>query len=72
MSFVSSLYDFDSHSPTIVECLLFWLASAMGLPGGWKIPEVGSETVYSTQELPCSVYDILARHPAAALALSLF
>jgi hypothetical protein len=70
MAFVSSVYEYDSRSPTIVECLLFWLASAMGLPGGWKIPEVGFEDEYSLQEFPCSVYDIMAQHPQAAIALS--
>jgi hypothetical protein len=70
MAFVSSVYNFDDQSPSVIEILVFWLISAMGLPGGWKIPEVGSEVTPSTQEIPCSVYDIMAHHPDAALALS--
>ena len=67
---MSSVYAFDAQSPSVVESLIFWLVSAMGLPGGWKIPEVGSEVASSTQEIPCSVYDIMAQRPGAALALS--
>lgn len=42
----------------------------MGLLGGWKIPEVGVEPAYTTREIPCSVYDIVAQCPKAARTLS--
>jgi hypothetical protein len=71
-AFVSAVYSFDSCSPTILECLLFWLVSAMGLPGSWEIPEVGFEPEYRPLEHPCAVYDVMMQQPKAAIALSLF
>lgn len=45
MAFVSSVYSYNDQSPSIIEILIFWLISAMGLPGGWKIPEVAEPVV---------------------------
>ncbi|KAG1827324.1 uncharacterized protein BJ212DRAFT_1311562 [Suillus subaureus] len=32
-AFVSPVYSHDSHDPSVLQLLLFWLCSAMGLPG---------------------------------------
>lgn len=42
----------------------------MDIPGGFKIPEVGNEPTYRPVEHPCFVFDVLARCPKTALALS--
>lgn len=42
----------------------------MDMPSGFKIPEVGNEPIYRRVGHPCSVYDVMARCPDAALALS--
>ena len=43
--------------PTILECLVFWLMSAMGIQGGWEVPEVSEEP--QLVEMPCLVGDLL-------------
>lgn len=88
-AFVTGVYNFDSYSPSIVECLTFWVVSAMRLPGSRIIPRVSllatppvliaiavctkvcDEPAYSPHETPCTVYDIMAQDPDAALALYL-
>ncbi|KAF8628442.1 hypothetical protein AX15_003958 [Amanita polypyramis BW_CC] len=39
-AFVSRIYDYEYFSPTIVECLTYWVASALHIRGTWKIPDV--------------------------------
>ncbi|GLB34980.1 hypothetical protein LshimejAT787_0205450 [Lyophyllum shimeji] len=39
-AFVTDVYSFDSCNPTIVECLLFWVASSMRIGGTASIPKV--------------------------------
>ncbi|KAJ7774799.1 hypothetical protein B0H16DRAFT_74878 [Mycena metata] len=69
-AFVSGVHNFDSLSPTIIEWLTFWVASAMRLQGLHAIPKV-CEPPYLPHEVPCTVYDVL---PAGDLdsALALF
>ncbi|KAH9951323.1 hypothetical protein B0H21DRAFT_718505 [Amylocystis lapponica] len=38
--FVTSIRTSQEESPTILEYLIYWFASAIGIPGGWEIPEV--------------------------------
>ncbi|KAJ7057040.1 hypothetical protein C8F01DRAFT_341600 [Mycena amicta] len=59
-AFVSEVCEFNSHSPTIVQWLIFWVASAMRLEGWQRIPKVCDEPVYLPSQTPCTVYDILS------------
>ncbi|KAI0928796.1 hypothetical protein AcW2_004685 [Taiwanofungus camphoratus] len=38
--FVSDVKTSDQKRPTVAECLVYWFGSAVGIPGGWEIPEV--------------------------------
>ncbi|KAI0695894.1 hypothetical protein BC835DRAFT_1272766 [Cytidiella melzeri] len=38
--FVTSVKPYNACSPTIIEFLTFWFASAMQISGGWVVPEV--------------------------------
>ncbi|KAF9227950.1 hypothetical protein BS17DRAFT_806237 [Gyrodon lividus] len=71
-SFVSPVFAFDCHVPTILELLLFWLISAMGFPGGWVVPENRAESALHRQLLIATVRDLSPEEPAEALALSTF
>ncbi|EGN92463.1 hypothetical protein SERLA73DRAFT_117361 [Serpula lacrymans var. lacrymans S7.3] len=71
-AFVSPVYSYDSHDPTILQTLLFWAVSAMGLPGGWKIPVDRTEPAVPRQEVPCTVYDIIDLRTAEKEALAHF
>jgi hypothetical protein len=51
---------FDSQSPTIIEALTYWVASAMRLPGGILPPKVGFEIDPNSFLRPATVYDLLA------------
>ena len=45
-AWTSDIIYWDSKDPTIVECLMFWFASATApedLPGAWTIPQVSGE-----------------------------
>ncbi|KAH9842813.1 uncharacterized protein C8Q71DRAFT_734682 [Rhodofomes roseus] len=43
----------DSQSfPTILESLVYWLLSAMGIKGGWEVPEVAEPFNPSVRNLP--------------------
>lgn len=56
--FVSPLYRYDSCDPTILELLLFWVASAMGYEGGWIPPEIRAESKLPIQCLSATVTDL--------------
>lgn len=71
-SFVSPVFAFDCHVPTVLELLLFWLVSAMGYPGGWVVPESRAELVLRRQLLIATVNDVSCEEPTEALALSAF
>ncbi|KAL6298856.1 hypothetical protein BKA93DRAFT_743354 [Sparassis latifolia] len=75
-AFVSPIFKSDDQDPTVEEILVFWLASAVGVDGGWTIPEVSDEPEYVGVEIPCLVRDILppvsfAEERRALMALSL-
>ncbi|KAG1731905.1 hypothetical protein EDB19DRAFT_1912290 [Suillus lakei] len=44
---VSPAYSHDSHEPSVLQLLLFWLCSAMGLPGGWVVPETTARSTFA-------------------------
>ncbi|KAJ3817340.1 hypothetical protein F5880DRAFT_1626345 [Lentinula raphanica] len=68
-AFVSGVYEYNHHHPTITECLTYWIASAMRLATTLRCPKVCEEP--SNSETPCTVYDVMAEWPEAALALAL-
>ncbi|TDL27451.1 hypothetical protein BD410DRAFT_421136 [Rickenella mellea] len=71
--FISEIFDINSKGPTTLQCVLYWMASSMEMPGveGHRIAEVGSEPEYEHRELPCVVYDVMCKDPRAAFLLSL-
>ncbi|KAJ8594333.1 hypothetical protein M405DRAFT_784805 [Rhizopogon salebrosus TDB-379] len=58
-AFVSPVYSHDSHDPSVLQLLLFWLYSAMELPGGWVVPDVRIEPAYPTQHLAALDSDLV-------------
>ncbi|KAJ7109350.1 hypothetical protein C8R44DRAFT_284984 [Mycena epipterygia] len=72
-AFVTGVCNFDAYSPTCLEWLTFWVASAMRLKGWRAIPKVCDEPPYLPREVPCTVYDAmgLSGNPDSALALFL-
>ncbi|KAJ7219247.1 hypothetical protein GGX14DRAFT_435292 [Mycena pura] len=59
-AWVTAVCDFDSYSPTVIEWLTFWVASAMRLKGWRSIPKVRDEPPFVPSEIPCTVYDTLS------------
>ncbi|KAF5391435.1 hypothetical protein D9757_001914 [Collybiopsis confluens] len=39
-AFISGVYEYDANSPTILECLTFWIASAMRIARALQFPKV--------------------------------
>ncbi|KAF7304857.1 Microtubule associated protein [Mycena kentingensis (nom. inval.)] len=70
-AFVTDVYDFNSYSPTIIEWLSFWVASAMRLKGWKRIPQVGAEPLFVPTETPCTVYDLFSAGSVEAALVSL-
>ncbi|KAJ4495558.1 hypothetical protein C8R41DRAFT_762543 [Lentinula lateritia] len=68
-AFISGVYEFNAYSPTITECLTFWIASAMRIATTLRFPKVCEEPPNS--QTPCTVYDAMAQFPEAAIALAL-
>ncbi|KAE9387498.1 hypothetical protein BT96DRAFT_484276 [Gymnopus androsaceus JB14] len=68
-AFISGVYAHSAYSPTITECLTFWVASAMRIATTLRYPKVCEEPPNS--QTPCTVYDAMAQSPEAALALAL-
>lgn len=71
-AWITDIIAFDDLGPTVIETIVFWLASSLGMPGGFTIPEVCDEPVYRTKAHPCMAHDVMwERHQkAAVLALS--
>lgn len=72
-AFVTSVYHFDTYSPTIIECLTFWIASAMRLGSCCRVPQVGDDPDRGSLTV-CTVYHVyyaMGHNEGAALALSL-
>lgn len=68
VGFVSPVLTFSRKQPTILEYVLFWTYSAMNLPGGFRLPQVGGEVEYPC-ETPCNAYDLLFFGYQTVLAL---
>ncbi|KAJ3883433.1 hypothetical protein F5051DRAFT_435091 [Lentinula edodes] len=64
-AFISGVYEFNAYSPTITECLTFWIASAMRIATTLRFPKVCEEPPNS--QTPCTVYDAMAQFPEAAV-----
>ncbi|KAG1837136.1 hypothetical protein C8R48DRAFT_743695 [Suillus tomentosus] len=56
-AFVSPVYSYDSHDPSVLQ-LLFWPCSAMGLPGDWVVSAVRIEPAYPSRHLTASASDL--------------
>ncbi|KII88526.1 hypothetical protein PLICRDRAFT_627362 [Plicaturopsis crispa FD-325 SS-3] len=69
-AWVSPIKEFDAYDPSVIQCLVYWLAAAGGLKGCWEIPKVCSEPKYTPTEFSCTVYDVFRYKPAAVLALA--
>ena len=70
-AYVGKVQKYADRTPTILEHLLYWIASSMGEEGTHPRPEVGSERIIPPEERPSVVYDVMAKNPRAALALYL-
>lgn len=70
-AWVTDIITFDDLRPTVIETLIFWLASSLGTPGGFTIPEVCNEPVYRTKAYPCTANDVVWEHRQKAAALAL-
>ena len=57
--FITSVKAYDTSSPTILELLTFWFASAMQISGGWKTPEVSAPTAGQCFEAMNFVADVI-------------
>jgi hypothetical protein len=68
VAFVSPVIQFNQKQPTILEHVIFWLSSAMRLPGTFRLPQVGDEEVHPC-ETPSTAYDILFFGLKTVLAL---
>ncbi|KAJ6502575.1 hypothetical protein C8R45DRAFT_1092404 [Mycena sanguinolenta] len=70
VAFVTPTFAYDAVCPSVMEWLMFWVASAMRLKGCRGIPKVRGEPAYNPSEIPCTVYDVLSMgDPDSALAL---
>lgn len=71
-AWITNIIEFNDFGPTVIEAIIFWFASSLGMPGGFTIPEVCDEPAYRTRARPCTAQDVmLERHQKiAALALS--
>ncbi|KAG2045474.1 hypothetical protein BDR06DRAFT_965675 [Suillus hirtellus] len=56
-AFVSPVYSYDSHDPSVLQ-LLFWPCSAMGLPGDWVVSAVRIKPAYPSRHLTASASDL--------------
>ncbi|KAJ7709933.1 hypothetical protein B0H17DRAFT_1191069 [Mycena rosella] len=70
-AFVTGVCDYNAYSPTVIEWLTFWVASAMRLKGLRAIPKVCEEPAYLPYHCLCTVYDVMGHNPDSALALFL-
>ena len=71
-AFVSPVFNYDSETPTVMECLTFWLASASQAPGSKAIPKVCGESEQAGLFWsPTTVYDVMDQGTEAAMSLSL-
>jgi hypothetical protein len=71
-AWVTNIIEFNDVRPTVIETIIFWFASSLGMPGAFTIPEVCGEPVYQMTAHPCAAHDVMwERHQkAAVLALS--
>jgi hypothetical protein len=71
-AWITDIIEFNDARPTVIETIIFWLASSLGMHGAFPVPEVCDEPVYRARAHPCTAYDVIwERHQkAAVLALS--
>lgn len=71
-AWITDIIEFNDTRPTVIETTIFWLASSLGMPGGFPIPEVRDEPVCRIRAHPCTAHDIMWERDqkGAALALS--
>ncbi|EGN97568.1 hypothetical protein SERLA73DRAFT_161551 [Serpula lacrymans var. lacrymans S7.3] len=53
-AFVSPVYDSSSHNPTIIQALVYWLASAADLPEGFIHPDCPEPVMNMTPQFAAS------------------
>ncbi|EPQ58144.1 hypothetical protein GLOTRDRAFT_37120 [Gloeophyllum trabeum ATCC 11539] len=70
-AFVSPVISMTQDNPSPLECLVYWLASANGIPNAWMIPKVGERPLNTTVESPCIAYDLLPHDSEGAMELAL-
>lgn len=45
VAYVSEVIAYDEIGPTVLECFLYWVQSAMFVPGTFEIPRVSAATL---------------------------
>ncbi|GBE82328.1 predicted protein [Sparassis crispa] len=69
-AFVSPIFKSDEQDPTVEEVLVYWLASAVGVDGGWTIPEVPEPVHTIGLEVVNSIPPPLTRRPPLVPSIS--
>jgi hypothetical protein len=68
VAFVSPVIPYNQKQPTVLEHVIFWLSSAIKLPGTFRLPQVGDKGIHPC-ETPSTAYDILFFGHEAVVAL---
>ncbi|KAF9267773.1 hypothetical protein L218DRAFT_954968 [Marasmius fiardii PR-910] len=66
---ISDVYEWDASSPTIIECLAFWIANAMNLTNNSPFPQVCESDRSMACQTMSTVYDAMVQGNRAAVAL---
>ncbi|KAF9451052.1 hypothetical protein P691DRAFT_663990 [Macrolepiota fuliginosa MF-IS2] len=70
--YISDIWHLDEHTPTVLECITFWIASAMECEDGYQRPKVGCVDLSSPRyiNMPARLHDVLDQDLEAAVALA--
>ncbi|KXN82092.1 hypothetical protein AN958_03250 [Leucoagaricus sp. SymC.cos] len=69
---ISDIWHLDEHTPSILECLTFWMASAMERKGSYRRPQVGCIDSSNPRRvnMPARLCDVLDQDLEAVIALT--
>lgn len=58
---VSEVIPSRSQDPTVIQCLFYWFASALGFPRSWKTPKVSDEISGNISRSPSTFRSVCLR-----------
>jgi len=69
---ISDVWHLDEHTPNVLECLTYWIASAMGRSGAYQRPKVGRIGSSDLRHInrPAQLCDVAYQHRDIFFALS--